>query len=368
MVPGAAMHVMSQRSTLSQIFVNTCQEIFVDITENIRSFTKIPFISNIDNFKVKPPYFALHMFRCIGPSASWDERMTFLEFMRHFLVISMLSGENEAHDRGSLIQKLAKSNRLLFLDAINHKADGQALREKVGTNRGFLSLHRTLSAALYEEQEGKEFDEASKMIPMEDAIKLEPRICNLPMAESLFAIHRRDDYTANSAVFVQALVEKIKESGVKYICGNGGTIKHIVTCHKSQIRATGQDTRELATSASNRRFKITTDDGITQNFDYVVLAAGVNTPILARKIDIENASGKIFRPSICPTYPLRGYSLTVYTNHTKQDGYERKKKGLSSNLLNCPISIDDMYCSSGEHTSSITYSIIALNSLMSHFI
>ena len=86
------------------------------------------------------------------------------------------------------------------------------------------------------------------------------------------------------------------------------------------------------------RFKITTKDGITHDFEHVVLAAGVNTPLIARRLSIGE---------YCPTYPLRGYSMTVYTNHThEKDGTGRLKKGMSANLLNKPISVDDMYCSS----------------------
>ena len=65
------------------------------------------------------------------------------------------------------------------------------------------------------------------------------------------------------------------------------------------------------------------------------MAVGVNTPLLARKLGVGEA---------CPTYPLRGYSLTIYTNHTSEKS--RMEKGRSSNLLNMPISVDDMYCSS----------------------
>ena len=346
MVPGAAMHVMSQRSTLGQIFIDTCNEVVAHVIEQIRSYTKIPYTSNIDNFDVKPPYFALHLIRCIGPSASWDERMSFLEFMRHFVVISVLTGEKEAHERGSFIQQLARSNRVLFLEAIKQNPAGKDLSERMGTNKGFLSLHRTREAALHAEEEGKEFNETSEIIPIENAMELEPRIANLPMASNLHAVYRKDDYTANSAVFVQDLVEKIKKRGIEYRCGTKGTIRGIVTSKEGQKGVIGKETQVLATSARDSRFRITTEDGITQNFDYLVLAAGVNSPLVAKKIEAERTSSSIFQSAICPTYPLRGYSLTVYTNHTKQDVNDRTKKGRSTNLLNEPISVDDMYCSS----------------------
>jgi glycine/D-amino acid oxidase-like deaminating enzyme len=337
--------VMSQRSTLSQICKDTCQEIFAEILEKMKSYINISYTSNIDNFDIKPPYFALHLFRCIGPSASWDERATFVEFLRHFVVISALSGDNEARERGRFIQQLAKSNRLMFLDALN-SANSKELADKMGSNKGFLSLHRTRKAAIHAEQEGKDFNEPAEMIPIEDAIALEPRISNLPMVKDLFAVHRKDDYTANSAVFVQDLVKQIKSLGVEYKCGNKGVIQGISACQHIRKSKVGSETGVLATSSRDSRFKITTEDGTSHNFDYVVLAAGVNTPLLAKKLEIENATPSIFRSSFCPTYPLRGYSCTVYTNHTKKDGKDRVKKGLSPNLLNRPISVDDMYCSS----------------------
>ncbi|KAL3786415.1 hypothetical protein HJC23_002972 [Cyclotella cryptica] len=347
-VPGAAMHIMSQRSTLGNILTDTCQEIFSTFLEKIRSNAKntITYKSNIDNFDVKPPYFALHLIRCIGPSATWDERATFVDFLRHFLITSLLSGEHEAHERGKFIQELAKSNRLLFLEALNNEIGGKDLSDRMGSNKGFLSLHRTREAAMHAEKEGKDHNETSEMIPIEEAIKLEPRISNLPMSNSLFAVHRKDDYTANSAVFVQDLVNQIKAKGVEYRCGDKGMIRGISTWQVSHKHNSCTETGVLTTTTNDSRFRITTEDGTSHNFDYVVLAAGVNTPLLARKLAVENAPQSIFRPSFCPTYPLRGYSLTVYTNHTTQDGNERTKIGRSSNLLNMPISVDDMYCSS----------------------
>lgn len=348
MVPGAAMHVMSQRSTLGQIVVDTCQEVITEVFEKMRTYANIPYTSNVDNFDFKPPYFALHLFRCIGPSASWEERMTFVEFMRHFLVVSMLSGDKEARQRGTLIQDLARSNRVLFLEALEQhdgKNGGPNLAKKMGSNRGFLSLHRSRKSAEHAEQEGKEYNEDTKMISIAKAIELEPRIANLPMANSLFAVHRKNDYTANSAVFVKNLVKQIKERGIEYRCGNKGKVQAI-TSRSNPKGIPDSDTRVLATSAADSRFKISTLNGSSEDFDFVVLAAGVNTPLLAKTIQAENASKSLFSPSFCPTYPLRGYSLTVYTNHAEQDSNTGKITGRSGNLLNTPISIDDMYCSS----------------------
>lgn len=349
MVPGAAMHVMSQRSTLGQILVDTCQEVVTECFEKIRTYANISYTSNVDNFEVKPPYFALHLFRCIGPSASWEERMTFVEFMRHFLVFSLFSGEKEARQRGTLIQDLARSNRVLFLEALKQQDGangGPDLSKKIGTNKGFLSLHRSRKSAEHAEQEGKEYNEATEMIPISKAIELEPRIANLPMANNLFAVHRKNDYTANSAVFVKDLVKQIKGRGIQYRCGNEGKVQ-MISSYGVQKSTTNSDTQVIATSVVGSRFKVKTSTGSSEDFDFVVLAAGVNTPLLAKTIQTENAIKSLLNRSFCPTYPLRGYSLTVYTNHTEQGGDSRKDNiGRGRNLLNTPISIDDMYCSS----------------------
>eukprot|EP00970_Alexandrium_tamarense_P004984 scaffold808_cov196-Alexandrium_tamarense.AAC.121 len=303
-------------------------------------------ISNIDNFDVVPPYFALHLIRCLGPSATWDEAASFVTFLRHFVVASITSGETEANERGRLLQLLARSNRLIFLDTINSDINGKALAGDMGIGKGFLSLHRSEKAAMHALDECKMFKENAALLPIDDATKLEPRIANLPMFKNLFVVHRTDDYTANSAVFVHHLVNKIKAIGVEYRCGEEGGIKDVIPVNSKRVhtqtwkKMPAQPDTPLATapSANEARFKITTNDGSTHDFDYVVLAAGVNSPLVARMMSLGN---------YCPTYPLRGYSLTAYTKHTNEkDAVERRSNGMSANLLNKPISVDDMYCSS----------------------
>lgn len=159
----------------------------------------------------------------------------------------------------------------------------------------------------------------------------------------LFAVHRFDDYTANSAVFVQDLIDKIRGRGVEYRCGDIGMIQDILPVKLVKHEKTSlidPEHKLLATAPVKRqdKFIVTTKDGTTHDFDYVVLAAGVNTPLFARMMSVGEA---------CPTYPLRGYSCTIYTNHThEQDGNGRLENGRSTNLLNMPISVDDLYCSS----------------------
>lgn len=346
MVPGAAMHVMSQRSTLLKILKDTTTEFVTSHLERIQNYLPKERVSNIDNFDVVPPYFALHLIRCLGPSATWDEAASFVTFLRHFVVASITSGETEANERGRLLQLLARSNRLIFLDTVNNDINGKALAGDMGIGKGFLSLHRSEKAAMHALDECKMFKENAALLPIDDATKLEPRIANLPMFKNLFVVHRTDDYTANSAVFVHHLVNKIKAIGVEYRCGEEGGIKNVIPVNSKRVhtqtwkKMPAQPDTPLATapSANEARFKITTNDGSTHDFDYVVLAAGVNSPLVARMMSLGN---------YCPTYPLRGYSLTAYTKHTNEkEAVERRSNGMSANLLNKPISVDDMYCSS----------------------
>lgn len=342
LVPGAAMHVMSQRKTLVKIAKDTTREWYSEQVESIQQWLRknvdYEMTKNIDSFDVVPPYFAMHLFRCIGPSATWDERATFVTFLKKFVLTSLLSGEEEADERGRYIQQLAQSNRYSFLEAINGGENGKALATKIGLGKGFLSLHRNSEDAIHAFKEGQLFGETTFMMPSDEATKLEPRIDNLPF--SVTAVHRIDDYTANSALFVQDLIKKIKGRGVEYRCGNIGMIEDISQVkheNEKQKKTTKPANNLLATAPTQQMsgFKVTTKDGSTYDFDYVVLAVGVNTPLLARKLGVGEA---------CPTYPLRGYSLTIYTNHTSEKS--RMEKGRSSNLLNMPISVDDMYCSS----------------------
>ena len=167
------------------------------------------------------------------------------------------------------------------------------------------------------------------------AVKLEPRIRNLPINKEAVAVHRKADYTADCAVFIKTLTNKItNEYGVEYKCGLNGKI-HSISAAKYAIEESrqliGMQSQALATDpvANKQRFSLRTTDGRSHDFDFVVLAAGINTPLFARMLSIGDS---------CPTYPIRGYSLTMYAEETETT--------LSKNLMNQPIKIDDMYCSS----------------------
>ena len=172
------------------------------------------------------------------------------------------------------------------------------------------------------------------------AVKLEPRIQNLPINEEVVAVHRKADYTADCAVFIKDLTNRIThEYGVEYKSGLKGKIQGISAAKyaiEESSQMIGIKSNALATDpvAKKQRFSLRTEDGRSHDFDFVVLAAGINTPLFARMLSIGDS---------CPTYPLRGYSLTMYSDKLNA---EETKSASSKNLLNQPIKIDDMYCSS----------------------
>ena len=172
------------------------------------------------------------------------------------------------------------------------------------------------------------------------AVKLEPRIRNLPINEEVFAVHRKADYTADCAYFTKDLTDKItQEYGVEYKSGIKGKILSISTAKQAieeRSKLVGTKSKTLATDpvVDQQRFSLRTKDGRTHDFEFVVLAAGVNTPLFARMLSVGDS---------CPTYPLRGYSLTMYSDVLHAEDSET---GQSKNLLHQPIKVDDMYCSS----------------------
>lgn len=156
--------------TVIKIMKDTIREWYHERLESIQKWLMKDHIAaivpRVDNFDIVPPYFALHLFRCVGPSASWDERATFITFLRSFLKTCLLSTEHDIFERGKLIHKMAKSNRLLFLEAIDGSND---LALKTGLGRGFISLYRTKQDALHDFHEGESYGEDFSLLSFEEA-------------------------------------------------------------------------------------------------------------------------------------------------------------------------------------------------------
>jgi len=321
LVPGAAMHLMSQKDTLFQVMRDTIREGIMIYVEGFQNqFEKLPGlladgsttkearIQNIDNFDVQPPYFALHLLRCLGISATMEERASFLRFLRHFLSVSLF-GEAGAEERAACLVQLAKANRA----AVRKEILESKIASQVGLSQGFLSLHRTRAKAVMTVEECLEYGEDAKLLSWDEATQLEPRLKRLPM-KPLFAVHRTQDNSASCEVFVKHLIDKCSAMGVVY--QRSGTVANLEI---------------LGGSDAKRTFRVTSADGSQQDFDVLILAAGSQTPLMAAKLGAGAA---------CPTYPLRGYSLTFFTPENGSIG------AISPNLLNQPFSVDSMYCSS----------------------
>lgn len=171
------MHVMSQRKTLTKIMKDTVREWFEERLKMIQSIMQKEHLAadhllRLDNFDYAPPYFALHLLRCMGPSASWDERATFLTFLTSFLKTSLFSTEHDVHERGKIMYQLAKSNRVLFLEAINNS---NVLASKTGLSQGFISLYRSKQDAVHDFQKGETLGEEFTLLSYEEVSEVVAR-------------------------------------------------------------------------------------------------------------------------------------------------------------------------------------------------
>lgn len=321
-VPGAAMHLMAQKETLYQVMKDSLGEWFMIQAEQLQMiFSKTPLfangdtprdprILNIDNFEFLPPYFTIRLMRCVGLTASNDERWSFIRFIRHFLTVSFFGG-NEAAMRAACLVQLAKANRVAVTNVITEAE----IASNVGLSTGFLSLHRTREKALLTLEECHKYGEDAHLLSWEEATHLEPRLKRLPI-KPLFAVHRTQDKTASCEIFVKYLIDRCPDLGIEYQRDQTAKIVNLEVVR-------GNDSKNI--------FRLTSADGKRQDFDVLILAAGINTPLLAAQLGAGSA---------CPTYPLRGFSLTVFT---------RDHSGIDSarpNLLHQPFSVDSMYCSS----------------------
>jgi glycine/D-amino acid oxidase-like deaminating enzyme len=312
--PGVAMHVFSHRLSVYQILRDTATEWVIRNYETIKSIGHPDLLKRIDNFDIVPPYFALHLFRCIGPSASWEERKSFFRFIYQFLYTAMIKGEDAAHSRGDVMVKLAKATRHGILNELTDGPDKNTIMAEIGYSSGFMSLHRTLEQAEFAVKEAQGIGEESELLKWEDAIEVEPRLEYIP--NKMWAVLRKNDFTASCEIFIRKMIQQCTKFGVKY--------HNAQVTELTLVDASKQTPRK-------RRFRIRTADGDEDTFDILVLAAGINTPLWAARIGAGSA---------CPTYPLRGYSLSFFPEG------DRRRNKTGSNLLKQAFSLDSMYCSS----------------------
>ena len=300
-MPGSAMHIMSRRITLLDITIDTLREMYLCLKSGN---------ANSRDFSSVPPYFGFSLPGCLGWSVSWNERICFMNFACHFLKNSLLTGENEARERGGINVQLAKAHRFAMANYLSNS--GRGLGEKMGLQRGFMiAVHRTSKKAEFALKEAADFGEDAELLTRTEAVKLEPNIANLPMKDPSFVL-RKHDQAADCAEFIRDMIRSFrKDSDISYVNGTAGFIEDIKN-FKSK-----DDSR-------HNRFRVVSRDGTSDDFDQVILAAGIYTPLFAGKIS--RKAGQL-----CPIFPLKGYSLTLFTETKSNQPFLRK--GMS--LITC---------------------------------
>lgn len=316
-VPGSAMHVFSCRSVLLQVITDTIREWYVLKKEFFYShlFPKTLMVRQHDDFDFTPPYFALHPWRCLGPAASSAERWSFVRYLRHYLYTTIMLGEAEASRRGHYMCQLAKANRDIFLEQA-HELNKKG--HNIKYTRGFIGLYRNLELAQHSMEETLEHGEEARLLEWDEAIKKEPKLQNLPVTP-LYAVHRPNEVISSCEEFMRALTEETRSLGVTF--RGLSTVQNVEMFKKDKGKG------------NNVGYRVRCKDGAEHEFDLVVLAAGIETPILAGQLKAER---------FVPTYPLRGFSLTNFVKPPENKNEEPKE-----NLLKISgFSFDAMYCTS----------------------
>jgi hypothetical protein len=118
LVPGAAMHVFSRQNVLLQVLGDSARDWYFQQQETVRRLLPasskvlqagvIPLVDDHALFDTVPPYFALHLVRCLGPSADAAERWSFVRFVLQFVYSAMWLGDNAADERGRVMCQLAQ--------------------------------------------------------------------------------------------------------------------------------------------------------------------------------------------------------------------------------------------------------------------
>ncbi|CAB9504607.1 D-amino acid dehydrogenase [Seminavis robusta] len=313
-VPGSSMHVFTKKSVVWQIARDTIEEWYFLGKEWLEQqcYGKQNLLRGND-FAIAPPYFALHPWKCLGPSATAEERLSFLRFCRHFLYYSLVRGDLEANNRGHCMCQLAKVNRDIFLEVAN---DMNQKGYNIQYSRGFLALYRDLATAKHSQEITTKHGEEAHLLSWEEAVAKTPSLNSLSslMKSPLSVVHRPNEVISSCEQFLRAWMQEIRKLGVEYRHGQVDKVERV----------------------DHKRFRVTCKDGTSQDFDLLVLAAGVCTPLLSAQLN----AGKYV-----PTYPLRGFSLTtIAQGQTYCD--DDKDNNEPHLLLPTSFSVDSMYCTS----------------------
>eukprot|EP00978_Attheya_sp_CCMP212_P011826 scaffold29367_cov53-Attheya_sp.AAC.2 len=336
-VPGASMHPMATRDTLIALTGDMVRDFFMAAYQRFSDSTSNAWIHkyvgtdplprlSLNNFNVTPPYFAVDLGACYwNNGVTSNERKSFVNFCKQMVWTCLMTGDRQAKERAAYMVQLSKANRAILLQEFQSMNNIQEL----GIQKGFLALYRTKEKAEHAVQECRQFGESADIIPWSKAVEMEPALANMPMQgdRSVFVVYRPDDMSANCLLYVQKLADRCRTKlGIRFKEGPAGTVTNL---------------KRLPLSGDGR-FEITCADGSTSQVDYMVLAAGTYTPLLAQQVGAGN---------ICPTFPLRGFSLTVHVDEVPKQ--QRTDKGIQpKNLLQHPLSLDSMYVSSVGPTTA----------------
>lgn len=287
------MHIMSQREVIYRILKD-----FIGVKHSL-VFNRSP----EEDFSEVPQYFVFDLFSCIGFNIPWVQKVSFFSFLFHFLKTSIFDNESGIKSRGKHLVQLANANRKIL--------EEDELFQKLGRQSGFISVHRSMKNAVNAVAQLHEFGEDGELISSEEAKILEPRLKSIPFQPSYF-VHRPNDSSANCHAYLISSLRSLISNGVKY------------------ENAKVTEIRVNQTNGSKDRFTIYTSEGDEMTYDYVIVANGINAPILMYTMGF--CSGLT-----CPVYPLKGYSFTMTST---------KKIGDNDTRLHKAISFDNIYCTS----------------------
>jgi len=321
-----------------------------------------------------PPYFAVDLRRCLWATESNEERLSFVRFAIQYLYYALIKGSPEdAQHRANYLYQLAKANRHMYLSEIE-KHDAKAssswkdlllsnrsskncssLAESIGHSKGFMVVYRTKREALETLRHVRSIGEEAELLDWEDALVLEPHLRRLPPSmQPCYVVRKPDDYTASCNAYVRHLVDDLLSSssqppseqddegqpGVQYF--NSVKVSTITRLHvpvSTRSSSTGGDRGGNEKTKTKQVFRVKAGDGSVRDFDLLVLAAGPKTALMASQIGGSKAV------KYCPTYPLRGFSLTTYFSTSSAFG-EGQRQDAAQNRLRQPFKIDQMYFSS----------------------
>jgi glycine/D-amino acid oxidase-like deaminating enzyme len=334
-VPGAATGCLAQRRTLVSLARDTGAQWLAKpkhaLVRQLRMWrgsdsdpaTMSRVHDPLVDFAEVPPYFRMSLWNCLRNS---DDRAYFLRFLRHFLSTALQTDDMKAAQRDEFAVRIAAASRHYLV--ARHERDPTSLP---GLTRGFLALFRSDAAAHAAIAEVEGVGQMACLVGnvrSEPCQAMQPRVSHFPVEGgvsnsvpgglvwtasrpfSLHAVFRGNDASAHCAGFVERMAADCEQRGVEFRHGDAGTVKSVAR------RPAGA-------------YSVHTADGQNIDADAVVLAAGIATPKIANTLGIADK---------CPTYPMRGFSLTV-ARDGDSDTTELK-------LLRFPMSVDHVYISS----------------------